>query len=648
MKTKHMTILKSIALSSVLAVTIQSCSYLDVVPDNIPTIDHAFNNRHQAEGFLYGCMGFLPHFSNPASNPALLGGDEIWVIDPTTDVISNNLWYIARGNQGTNSPLADYWGSRQNSYDLNGGRPLFTALRDCNIFLENIHKPFDIEEYDRERWIAEVTFLKAYYHFWLLQMYGPIPLIKNNLDISSPASEVQQYREPVDSVVAYIVSLLDEAIPNLPLKIEDITNELGRPTQPVASAVKAQVLTLAASPLFNGNKDYASVRDNQGRELFSQTYDAHKWNKAAEACKEAIRVAKEAGHGLFDFHTTVYARNLSEETVAAMQVRGAVTERWNNEIIWGDPNSNTDLLQRASHPVFYANQNTGRIGKNYAPTLRIIEQFYSKNGVPIEEDTEWQGIQPMQRIQSDASHKYYIREGFETIQLHLNREPRFYGSIAFDGGTFYGNGRILDDNNMWVTQFKMGTPGGGNQPLERHSTTGYLCKKLVHYMTSVPNENANISTYRYAFPIIRLADLYLLYAETLNESKDIPDEEVYEYIDFVRARTGLNGVRESWSNHSIHPDKPLTKEGMREIIRRERLNELAFEGSRFWDLRRWKLAEEYLNKPIRGLNVVGENASDFYQETELFQLSFEKKDYLWPIRQHVLTRNKNLIQNPGW
>src|SRR3546814_11549991 len=113
---------------------ISSCkNYLDVIPDNIPTVDHAFNNRHQAEGFLYGCYAFLPSFSNPTTNPALLGGDEVWYLDPVAG-IDPRLWYIARGSQGTNAPLADYWGSEQIGYDLNGGMPFFTALRDCNIF----------------------------------------------------------------------------------------------------------------------------------------------------------------------------------------------------------------------------------------------------------------------------------------------------------------------------------------------------------------------------------------------------------------------------------------------------------------------------------------------------------------------------------
>lgn len=628
--------------------TIISCKdYLDVVPDNTATIDHAFRNRHEAEKFLYGCFSFLPNHADPGSNPALLGGDEVWYIDPA-NIVSPILWNIAKGNQGTNSPFADYWASQQDKYDLRGGKALFTALSDCNIFLDNINKPKDLDEYERNWWIAEATFLKAFYHFYLFRMYGPIPLIKENLPISASSDEVRRYREPVDDVVNYIVELLDASIKNLPMEILDVTSDLGRPTRATALALKAQVLTLAASPLFNGNTDYANIVDNKGRQLFPQEYQPEKWQRAADALKEAIDVANEAGHELFDFRTTQFSNNLSDYTILAMQVRGAVTERWNKEILWGESNVNPDPLQRVCFPAWNPDNNSGGIGKSYAPTLQVVEQFYTYNGVPIEEDKEWVGINLMDLRTGSSSHRYYIREGFQTINLHFYREARFYGAITFDGGTFYGNGRTNSDTDMWHTPMKGLDPGGGIAPTERYSSTGYLCKKLTHYLTSVPVANSSINCYRYAFPIIRLADLYLMYAEVLNEVKAMPDAEVYEYIDLVRARTGLKGVVESWQDHSLNPDKPSTKEGMREIIRRERLNELAFEGSRFWDLRRWKLAEEYMNRPIRGLNIVGATAADFYQVKDIYSPTFTKKDYLWPIRQSVLLKNTNLVQNLGW
>ncbi|HHT29023.1 RagB/SusD family nutrient uptake outer membrane protein [Petrimonas mucosa] len=647
MNRKILNISRIVVVFALVAIIASCDDYLNIIPDNTPTIDHAFKNRHEAEKYLYGCFSFLPNHADPTSNPALFGGDEVWYIDPA-NIVSPLLWNIAKGNQGTNSPLADYWASIQDGSNLQGGKALFTALSDCNIFLENIDKPFDLDKSERDWWVSEVLFLKAYYHYYLFRMYGPIPLIRENLPISSTTEEVRRFREPVDDVVEYIVELLDQSLENLPEEILDVTSDMGRPTKATALALKAQVLTLAASPLFNGNTDYASVVDKKGRQLFPQEYRPEKWQRAAAALKEAIDAAHEAGHELFDFSETTFARDLNAPTILAMQVRGAVTERWNKEIIWGESNFNPDALQRVCFPAWNPNHNSGGIGKSYAPTLQVVEQFYTSNGVPIEEDRDWEGVDPMGIRTGDASHKFYIKEGYQTVNLHFNREARFYGSVTFDGGTFYGNGRISTDDNMWHTPMRGADPGGGVAPTERYSSTGYLCKKLVHYLSSVPEANSSITTYRYAFPIIRLADLYLMYAEALNEVKSSPDEEVYEYVDLVRARTGLKGVVESWQDHSNVPDKPASKEGMREIIRRERLNELAFEGSRFWDLRRWKLSEEYMNRPIRGLNIRGENPADFYQVREIYRPTFGKKDYLWPIRLRVLLKNTNLVQNLGW
>src|SRR5690606_20739199 len=116
----------------------------------------------------------------------------------------------------------------------------------------------------------------------------------------------------------------------------------------------------------------------------------------------------------------------------------------------------------------------------------------------------------------------------------------------------------------------------------------------------------------------------------------------------VRERAGLKGVVESWAAHSRNPDKPATREGMREIIQRERLIEMAFEGKRFWDIRRWKQGIAYFNKPIRGWNVLETAAEDYYSVRTLFTMSFSERDYLWPIPENEIVNNPSLVQNPGW
>ncbi len=645
MKTRKNKIL--VIFVAVLSVLIgQSCTeYLDIVPDNTPTVNHAFQKRYHAEASLYGLYSFLPYHSLPARNPAFLAGEEAWCID-LFNFFDHQIWKIAKGEQGTQEPIGNYWGSQGSSYSLNGGSPVFTGINDCNIFIDNIHITIDLDESERDRWISEAKVIKAYLHFWLLNMYGPIPLIKESVDVSVTGDESQPYREPVDSVFNYIIELIDEAAPNLPLKIDNEAEELGRITLPVALALKAKILTYAASPLFNGNPDYADFIDGRGVNLFPTVYDPLKWEKAAEALREAIDVCHEAGHKLFDFSLLPESHGLNEMTILTMQVRGAMTERWNSEIIWGDSRDNLNQLQRFGHPFFVHWHTNGPAMNSWAPPLNVVKQFYTDNGVPIEEDKDWEGIDIYGLRTAADSDKYILEPKYETINLHFNREARFYGSLHIDGGKYYGQANALD-NNMLTSKFKYLSHGVSFYNF-KYPSTGYLVKKALSRYSNFSMTSGSYTIYRYAFPVIRLADIYLLYSEVLNEVKNAPDGEVYEYIDLVRARTGLDGVVESWANYSNIPDKPLTKEGMREIIRRERLNELAFEGQRLWDLRRWKLLKEYMNRPIQGWDVFEKESEGFYKVQTLFEPVFEDKDYLWPLRQGNLLKNRNLVQNPGW
>src|SRR5690606_19015421 len=112
--------------------------------------------------------------------------------------------------------------------------------------------------------------------------------------------EIRGKRSTVDECVDFIVNLLDEAIPYLPEIIESEASELGRITQPIALSVKATVLVTAASPLFNGNADYANFIDKDGVQLFNPIYDATKWDRAAIACKEAIDACHAVGFKLYE------------------------------------------------------------------------------------------------------------------------------------------------------------------------------------------------------------------------------------------------------------------------------------------------------------------------------------------------------------
>ena len=503
-----------------------------------------------------------------------------------------------------------------------------------------------MSEKEKKQWVAEIKFLKAYYHFYLLRAYGPIPIIKENFPISAPGEEVRVFRQPVDDVFNYIIELIDEGLLDLMTTVKDESTELGRITLPIALGIKAKILTYAASPLFNGNTDYLNFKNQEGIPFFNQEYKVEKWSKAAEACKVAIDYAHSLGYALYEFPGGLLTQNISPETKLKLTIRGIVTERWNSEVIWANTNSRATSMQTWTHPTSLAPSEAGYLGStgSFGTTLKIANMFYSENGVPIDEDKEWDYQNRFKLRVGANEERFYIKEGYTTAEFNFDREPRFYGSLGFDGGIWYGHGRFNDETGTYL-QSKRGQLAG-KQQAGWHSVPGYYAKKLDYY-TNTNTSADNYSITAYAWPVLRLGDLYLLYAESLNELNG-PSAEVYEYLDKIRARVGLQGVESSWETYSKNPTKYTTKEGLREIIQRERTIEMLFEGQRFWDVRRWKTFLSELNKPITGWDVDQSNAEDYYREKVIFNQRFEFKDYFWPIREHDIIVNRNLIQNPGW
>ncbi|ETZ21694.1 RagB/SusD family nutrient uptake outer membrane protein [Pedobacter sp. V48] len=614
-----------------------SCKkFLDITPDNIATIEYAFRLRSTAERYLFSCYNYMPALGNFDNNAANAAGDEFWLV-PTSGV---NAWKIARGAQNKVNSYMNYW------QGVNGGKDLYQGIRECNIFLDNINKVPDMESLEKARWAAEVKFLKAYYHYYMLRMYGPIALVKVNIPVDAPVDQVYPLRSPVDSCVNYIVQLLDEAAPDLPEKIENEVSELGRVTRAIALSVKAEVLVTAASPLFNGNPDYTGFKDPEGHLLFSSAYDVSKWERAAKATKAAVELTESLGHKLYTFNPAFFQYKISDTIKVQMNIRNAITEKWNPEIIWGNTNSLAGSIQAAATPRGLDPRYTsnGSTVGNIAPPLKIAEMFYSENGVPIKEDHTYDYAGRFNLKKVPAQDNKYLQEGYVTASLNFNREPRFYADLGFDGGIWYGQGFFDDKASMLFVASKKGQPATA-QNEGSYSVTGYWPKKLVNFNNVIAATTYTSQTY--PWPMIRLASVYLLHAEAMNEAYG-PTEDVYKYLNLIRARAGLHTVQDSWTNYSTNPTKYQNKDGLREIIHRERLIEMAFEGHRFWDLRRWKEAAGELNKPITGWDLSQEDAADYYRERVIFNQTFSTRDYLWPLPESELLSNKRMNQNPGW
>jgi len=642
--------LNKFSIIPIILVLLCGCSdFLDIIPDDVATVETAFENRQNAESFLFTCYSYLPDPSDPWTYPAY-SIDEFYMHSPEKLSLgpAQEMYKIIDGNQSVSQTYLDFWGGTGGKAVKN----LFQGIRDCNIFLENIDNPKDMQsETERKRWIAEVKFLKAYLHFFMMQVYGPVPVIKENIPISAGIDEVRVFREPVDSVAAYVVQLLDEAIPDLPEEIADVKNEFRRVTKPIALAVKAKVLTTVASPLYNGGvSDYSGYTDSKGTQLISATYDPQKWIRAADAIQEAINVCENNGNRLMDTTDINLTNEFSTRMKYKITLRDMISKDGsqgladNPEVIWAI-NQGTNSGRKGNYDTDYyygcieylCYPGGSHWAGYFGATMNTVKLFYTDKGIPIKEDPDWLGIDYSEVVTIPASSKDYLPSGEATARFNLNREPRFYAHLGF--------------NRSYVTMKHYETTpyinrSLGNEILGKKNFTGYNAIKLTSYTASgLFGEYFNPANYQ--FPLIRMADLYLLYAEALNEVKAAPDGEVYQFVDKVRNRAGLKGVVETWQQ-SVNPNRPSTKEGMREIIRTERQIELMYEGQRFFDLRRWYIAEAYLNGPVTGWQVFGTTPENYYKETTLFTRSYKLRDYFWPIREYDLLVNPNLVQSYGW
>lgn len=613
--------------------TILSCKkYLDIIPDDVATIEYAFRNRNEAINYLATCYNYQQVRSSLQNNPGFSTSGEIIDLPETgfnpfgSGDQTFGFRYL-RGIQNPEAPILDHFAG------------YYQAIRKCNTFLENVGLPPDLGAAERIEWTAEVKFLKAYYFFSLLRQYGPIPLMKTNLPINTPTDVARVPRDPADSVFAYVVALLDEAIPNLP-PIRQATTEYRRATQIMALALKAKALVTQASPLFNGDADQAQLKNTDGTPLFAQASDPNRWQVAANACKAAIDAATENGIQLYTSTPTIPVPPAIKQQFSIQDPLTGPQAYQIPENIWpGASGTSSSFIEHMTPNI--ANLGSMQKGKyQFAVPLSMAELFYTKNGIPIEEDKTWDYAGRNTLTAGTAATKFYIQPSYSTVKFHFNREPRFYADLAFDGGICFGFG-VTDSTRLLYQNSLQGAT---------NNVTGYWPKKLIPYSIVINNTSANPTWVNYIPPVMRLADLYLLYAEALNEASG-PNAEVYKYIDLIRERAGLPDVLSAWTNYSNNPSKPLSKDGLRSIIRQERRIELCFEGDIGWDLRRWKIYTGIYATAVQGWNFYFNNiptAANYYRVTNVFTPVLSTKDYFWPIRQAMILNNNKLVQNIGW
>lgn len=645
-------------LASGIALT--SCDYLNVIPDETTTGTDMTKDRAAALNYLYSCYGYLPQANIAQGSLDLLTGDEV-----VTAFEHETFAAFPKGNYSASSPVISYWNT------------LYQGIRQCFNLQDELNKTGNfvgLEDKDREDYKAQLKFLIGYYDFLLTRCYGPIILVTQTPD---PMLLPEQYqgRTPYDECVDYICNQFDEAAKGLPAtRTGSQAGEFGLATSVAAKAMKAKMLLYAASPLFNGNSTfYADFKDKNGTLLMPVTYDASKWTKAAAAYKEAIEAAEAAGYHLYDrtdckastngYPADPFVRKLRYNISDYSQedeVAGA-----NCEVIWADSRGEGAYgIQNKSKPYVWGGDGAWN---GIAPTIAMLSRFYTKNGLPIDEDKTFDYADRWNPVEVDEAHKDEAYPGKKTMKFNLDREPRYYAWIAFQDGYYEvlsasNNGAYnSDESYQELSDSKHGELVcdfviGGNcsrgvdsnsKRTSNYSPTGFLNKKTVSPDVAKSKTGYN-DRYEFPWPTIRLADLYLGYAECLVETGDLATARTY--LDKVRVRAGLPKAEDAWKEYGTNSNKPMTQDGLRDIVRNERMNEFYLENQNFWDMRRWLLAEKYFGVKAQGMNIDAETIEDFCHPTEVI---YERKfrapaNYLMPIPSADINRNMNVVQNPGY
>ncbi|WEK33939.1 MAG: RagB/SusD family nutrient uptake outer membrane protein [Candidatus Pseudobacter hemicellulosilyticus] len=595
---KRTYLLYSTLFMLILAAVTGCKKYLDQVPNDRITMDEVFRKKSPSEQYLANIYSYVNDESNEWSEFPWFGnadeGDATWSRHP--------IYELNMGNINADITRFDKWGYYYN------------AIRSATYFMQRIDENIEIRNLNGQQLIdqykAEARCLRACYYFMLMRQYGPVVLVGDSvLATDIPANSMQLERSPYDDCVNYVSAELDKAAEGLPLlpssNGQESNLEYGRMTKGIALAIKSRLLLYAASPLYNGNADMAGFNTKEGQPLIAQSVDKEKWKRAADAAKAVIDLA-------------LYSLYKDPGGDVKKSLEGIFFKAWNDEQIFVRKANN--LYEWDTHAM--PRQAGGWCG--LAVTQEQVDAYFMKDGLSITES-------PL-----------YAETGFTTVNgvsvynMYLDREPRFYTSVTYNNSLFQGGNM---QTAAAISFFISGSNGKNGHPTD-YSKTGYLVRKNVGTQT---NSGSGGNGQRQERPIIlfRLGEIYLNYAEAMNEYEP-GNVAILQYLNLIRERAGVPQY-----GQGVDPlPAPASQQAMREKIHAERRVELAFEGHRWFDIRRWKIAQQVMGQ-LHGMDI-NKDGNEFYKRVPATIHLFRPAYYWMPISQYEMDRSKLMVQNPGW
>lgn len=628
-----------IFIAALSALILTSCDgYLDMQPiERFETPEEVFATTATANLYLNNVYRFvLKEFLN---GPNSVDGGLPWL--PCSDEIESsfNNDYVAM-NDGTWTPsTGECYQKWQHFYN---------AIREANYFLAHVHLCKEYTAAERKQRTAEARFLRAYFYTYLMKMYGPVCLIYDK--VTDANEDFQASRNTYEECVDYVVGELDDVAD---LLLDELPSaERGRATSGMALALKSRFLLYAASELVNprGASMYTNYKNAAGENLIPTSFSIQKWEDAAQAALDVIELNR---FSLVKVFTQIDVEGVPTTVIDPYaSLFNIFFTDWNSEIIWGRKTSDKTWFQRTT-PRGVGSAAWGGFGV----TQQHVDAYAMSTGkYPI--NPEYTGKGYSFEVVSGTG---YTDEGWtasfehpfdglksDTYSMYVGREPRFYMNIVWPGMKYpYGLssrlGKVSQDVTTVVTvEFFHG--GNSGAPGQNRSMTGYCLRKMNSRVSNPVSDTWDMPM---VWSYIRLGEIYLNYIEATIECGRLDDVKMFELWDELRERAGLTGIL------SVYPEAAGNQDMLRELLRRERRVELAFEGLRYFDTRRWCIAEQTDAGPMYGMNVMETTqapGSAFWKRTETSRADrvFDKKHYFHPIKQRQLDRDKLIEQSPYW
>ena len=616
-----------------------SCSdYLDKEPDTELDMKTVFTNRDK----VYRMLSYVYNIIHTPDKFALTeDGYEVFADDLTP----SRRWEQWSWDQ-TIPKLFGQW-TINSSWrgNLWGDMPKY--IRHGYIMENMLHAlpDQDLPQREVDNIKNELKFLTAYGWWQAAEAYGGIPFKPDYITPSDfTLSELMVGQSKFDDIVDYCDKQMLEAANALPATYAD-PSKYGRITKVMALTVRARMLLFAASPLVNGNSWYNNYKNKNGELIFNQTYDSNKWKKAAEACKLCIEEAEKAGYELYKEY------NDDGSIDPFMSTYNVHIKRWsegNHEITF--PVTKHNAYKDITGLLNWCSVREVGGGNGLGVYQGLVDAFFAKNGLPINDPNSNYREEGFSTVTDTRNTKWEYGTGHtgevtapHTYNMYCNREPRFYNAVTYNGAWLTYVGRKADMLYNHTDNVRSSSPHDAPQ-------NGYLLRKAINLTDNVKTGKI---TDRQGF-IYRLAFTYLDYAEAENEAFDDPAarSSALVYLNRIRERAGVRQY--TFDNVSLQDDKYIhidnSQAALRKVIRAERRVELCFEDNRWYDIRRWKDAEN-LPEMIGdgyGMNSLGGDEASFYKRT-VFQHRIWKRQYYWmPVYIDEYEKNPNLVQGPFW